>query len=164
MKDISKIITICLLLIVGILHAEDKKMNDQEAQKTWNEYHERIKNRRLAQAAIINKELKKNGITTEIDLMLDFTFFAKEENDAKNLQKQLSENYEISINKKEDYWFINATSRPYAVNFTTQQHMDWVEFMHDVALSHGSIFSVWTITNHETKQVWSNENISTEYD
>ena len=164
MKGIFKIIAICWLLIMGTLHAEDKRMNDQEAQKTWSEYHEKIKNRRLAEAEIINTELQKNGITNEIDLILDFKFFAKEENDAKSLQKQLSENYEISIGKKENYWLVNGTSRPYAVNLTPQQHIDWVEFMHDVGLSHGSIFSVWSITNHKTKQVWSNENISTEYD
>ena len=139
-------------------------MNEQEAQKTWDEYHERIKNRRIAQAKVINLELEKNAITSETDLILDFSFFTKDESGAKGIQKQLGENYEMSIIKDGEYWHINGTSRPYAVNLTTEQHLGWVEFMHDVALSYGGIFSTWSITEPKEKHVWSNENIGTEFD
>lgn len=139
-------------------------MNDEEAQKTWEEYHERIKNRRLAQAKVINSELVRHDVTGETDLILDFRFFTQDESGAKGIQSQLSENYDISISKDDDYWLIDGTSRPYAVNLTTEQHLGWVEFMHDAALSHGCIFSTWSITNHKSKQVWSNENIETEFD
>ncbi len=139
-------------------------MNEQEAQKTWDEYHERIKNRRLAQAKVINLELEKQVITSETDLILDFSFFTQDESGANGIQKQLSENYDMSIIKDGEYWRINGTSRPYAVNLTTEQHLGWVEFMHDVALSYGCIFSTWSITDPKEKNVWSNENIETEFD
>lgn len=139
-------------------------MNEQEAQKTWDEYHERIKNRRLAQAKVINSELERNAIRGDTDLILDFRFFTQDESGAKGIQSQLSENYEISISKDGEYWLIDGTSRPYAVNLTTEQHLGWVEFMHDIALSYGCIFSTWSITNPQNKHVWSNENIETEFD
>ncbi len=139
-------------------------MNEQEAQKTWDEYHDRIKNRRLAEAKVINLELEKHAITSETDLILDFSFFTQDESGAKDIQTQLSENYEMSIIKDGEYWHINGTSRPYAVNLTTEQHLGWVEFMQDVALSYGCIFSTWSITEPKAKHVWSNENIETEFD
>ncbi|MDO3384964.1 hypothetical protein QWI17_03810 [Gilvimarinus sp. SDUM040013] len=139
-------------------------MSEQDAQKTWDEYHERIKNRRLAEAKIINLELEKNDITSETDLVLDFSFFTQDEAGANGIKNQLGENYEMTISKKGEYWHINGTSRPYAVNLTTEQHLGWVEFMYDVALSYGCIFSVWSITEPKEKHVWSNENIETEFD
>lgn len=155
---------VCLFLFCGFAIAEEEKMSEQEAQKTWKEYHERIKNRRLAEAKVINLELERHNITNETDLILEFGFFTQDETGAKGIQKQLSQNYEMSIRKDGEYWHINGTSRPYAVNFTTEQHLDWVEFMHDVALSYGSIFSTWSITEPKNKQVWSNENIEPELD
>jgi hypothetical protein len=162
-----KIITnsiICLMLFCGTVNAEEKKMNEQDAQKKWDEYHDRIKSRRIAEAKVINLELEKNGISGETDLILDFSFFTQDEVGAKGIQEQLSENYEMSIRKDDEYWHINGTSRPYAVNLTTEQHLGWVEFMHDVALSYGCIFSTWSITEPQNKYVWSNENIDTELD
>ena len=47
--------------------------------------------------------------------MLDFSFFAQDENGAKGIQKQLSENYIITIAKEGEYWHIKGTSRPYVV-------------------------------------------------
>ena len=134
-------------------------MNDDEVQKTWDEYHERIKARRISEAKAINIELEKNLITSETDLILDFTFFTKDEGGAKGLKNQLSENYELSTRKDGDSWIVDGTSRPYAVNLTSEQHLGWVEFMHDVALSHGCIFSVWSVTDAKTKRVWSSESI-----
>lgn len=139
-------------------------MNEQEAQKIWGEYHERIKNRRLAQAKVINVELDKNDITSETDLILDFSFFTQNETGAKGIQKQLSENYEMTIINDGEYWHINGTSRPYAVSLTTENHLGWVEFMHDVALSYGCIFSTWSITDPKNNHIWTNINIETEFD
>ena len=85
-------------------------MSEQDAQKTWDEYHERIKNRRLAQAKVINLELEKNSITSETDLILDFSFFTQDEAGADGIKNQLSENYEMTISKKGEYWHINGTS------------------------------------------------------
>ena len=163
MKIIAKFILL-VLLFCGTAIAEEQRMSEQDAQKTWDEYHERIKNRRLAQAKVINLELEKNAITSETDLALDFSFFTQDEAGANGIKNQLSENYEMTIIKKDEYWHINGTSRPYAVNLTTEQHLGWVEFMHDVALSYGCIFSTWSITEPKGNRVWSNENIETEFD
>ena len=138
-------------------------MTEKEIQDTLGEYHDRIKNRRLAEAHIINLELERNAITIDTDLVLDFAFFTQDEAGAIGIRKQLSENYEMSISKDGDYWHIKGTSRPYAVNLTTEQHLDWVKFMHNVALSYGCIFSSWSITEHKGKHFWSNENIETEF-
>lgn len=163
MKIIAKSIA-CLLFIFTMANAEEGKMNEQEAQKTWDEYHERIRNRRLAEAKVINLELDKHGITGETDLALDFTFFAQDENGANGIKEQLSENYKISLDNNGENWLIKVTSRPYSVNLSPEQHLGWVEFMHDVALSYGCIFSTWSITDPESNSVWSNENIETEFD
>jgi hypothetical protein len=163
MKIIAKFI-LCTLLFCGVAIADEKIMSEKDAQKTWDEYHERIKNRRLAEAKVINLELEKNHITSETDMVLDFSFFTQDEAGANGIKNQLSENYEMTISKKDEYWHINGTSRPYAVNLSAEQHLGWVEFMHDVALSYGCIFSVWSITEPTGKRVWSNENIETEFD
>jgi hypothetical protein len=163
MKLIFKFVVFSCFL-QSIVYAEERVMNEQEAQVVWDEYHERIKNRRIAQAHVINSELVNFGITAESDLILDFTFFTQKEDGANGLKTQLSENYEISITKENEYWHIQGTTRPYVVSFTNQQHLGWVEFMHDVALSHGAIFSTWTITESKSGQVWSNKNIETEFD
>jgi len=163
MRTIARTI-LCLLFICAIANAEARKMTEHEAQKTWDEYHERIKNRRLAEAKIINLELEKHNITSETDLVLDFRFFTPKEEGAKGIYDQLSENYEMSIERNGNYWLIKGTTRPYTVNLSTEQHLGWVEFMHDVSLSYGCIFSTWSITDPKTNNVWSNENIETEFD
>ncbi|PBO11753.1 hypothetical protein CI710_04595 [Aeromonas salmonicida] len=112
-----------LLMICCNLNAEDKSMDQEEAKKTWDEYHERIKMRRLAEAKIINAELGSNGITTETDLILDFNFFTQDKEGAKGIKEQLSENYEMSMYQDGEYWKISGTSRPYAVNLSTEQHL-----------------------------------------
>lgn len=163
MKIFAKF-TLCAILFSGVVIADEKIMSDQDAQKTWGEYHERIKSRRLAEAEVINLELEKNNISSETDLILDFSFFTQDEAGANGIKKQLSENYEMTINKKGEYWYINGTSRPYAVKLSAEQHLGWVEFMHDAALSYGCIFSVWSITELKGKLVWSNESIETKFD
>ena len=163
MKLILKFVLV-LCFFQSIVHAEEQGINEQEAQKIWDEYHERIKNRRIAQANVINSKLGEFGIDAESDLILDFTFFTQKEDGANGLKTQLSENYEMTITKEGEYWLIQGTTRPYVVSLTNQQHLGWVEFMHDVALSYGAIFSTWSITESQSGQVWSNENIETVFD
>ncbi|MET1255837.1 hypothetical protein [Aliikangiella maris] len=139
-------------------------MSEEQAQKTWDEYHDRIKNRRLAQVKIINEQLKDAGVTSDSDLVLDFKFFTPKQSGAEGIKEQLSENYEMTISQEGDYWNINGTTRPYSINLDPEQHVGWVEFMHDVALSYGCIFSVWTVTDVKTNKTWSNEKIETEFD
>lgn len=80
------------LMICCNLNVEDKSMDQEEAKKNWDEYHERIKMHRLAEAKIINAELDSNGITTETELILDFNFFTQDKEGAKGIKEQLSEN------------------------------------------------------------------------
>ena len=136
-------------------------MNEKDAHKVWDEYHQEILNRRLTEAKILNEHFKRNSIGEETDLVLDFTFFSNDETGALNLIEQLKENYEVSSYKKGDYWYVDATSRPYAVNLNSNQHIDWVNFMHEVALSHRSIFSVWSLTDPKTEKVWSSDKVDT---
>ncbi len=164
LMEIIESTILCLLFISTIAIAEVSKMNGQEAQRTWDEYHNRMKNRRLAEAKIIILELEKHYITSETDLVLDFSIFTPDEEGAKGIHDQLNENYEMFIEKEDEYWLIKGTTRPYAVNLSSEQHLEWVEYMHDVSLSYGGIFSTWSISDPKTNSIWSNENIETEFD
>ncbi len=164
MNNLIKIILFSTALYCTGSFAEERKMSEEQAQEVWNEYHERIKNRRLAQVNVLNEQLKNADVTNDTQLILDFEFFTPKESGAEAIKKQLSENYEISIQQDDDYWIISGTTRPYAITLSPEQHIGWVEFMHDVALSYGCIFSVWTITEPKSKQSWSNKNIETEFD
>ena len=140
-------------------------------QQMWNRYHNEIKKRLIAEAKILNTKLDNSGLTNQVKFVFDFTFFCTGgEKDAIDLQKELNENYQAQVVKKGDawhknsssgsrYWYINATSRPNAVNLNAQQRISWVESMHEIAISHRCVFSAWTIRNNETNQVWSNENV-----
>jgi hypothetical protein len=138
-------------------------MEPEEAQKEWDEDYERIKNRHLAQAKIINAELEKNFISSYSDLFLDFTCFTKDEVKAKGIREKLFE-FSISIRKEDDYYFIDGSSQPHTINMTPQQHLDWIKYIHGVALKFGCIFVTWSIKYPEKNQVWTNENIETEFD
>ncbi|MCP4161481.1 MAG: tetratricopeptide repeat protein [Deltaproteobacteria bacterium] len=139
-------------------------MESGKAQTVWNEYHQKILNRRLVEVEIINEKLKAEGITSENQLIIDFHFFSKDKQGAEDLRKQLSENYEMSVECKDKYWLIKGTTRPYVINLEYSQHVDWVKFMHDVALSHNALFSTWVLTEAKLKKTWSNENIETNFD
>ena len=164
MKDTIKLTILITALCCGSVIAEEPRMTEEQAQKTWDEYHEKIKNRRLAQVKVINERLKDAGVTGDSDLVLDFKFFTPKQSGAEGIKEQLSENYEITIKQDGDYWNITGTTRPYSINLEPEQHVGWVEFMHDVALSYGCIFSVWTVTDVKTNKTWSNEKIETEFD
>ena len=122
-------------------------MDEERAHEIWDEYHTKIRNRRLSEAHVMNTQLESEGITSENKLFLDFTVFSNDEEGVANLEKQLSENYDMSVKKDDDaYWLIRGTTRPYTVNLGPSKHIEWVELMHDVALSHRAIFSTWVIT------------------
>lgn len=163
-KKVMMLISVSLIVAYShLVTAEDGKMTKQEAEKIWDEYHSRINNRRLSEAKVINDSLFTKEGMPEIDLVLDFEFFTLDKKGAIGLKNQLSENYEMSLEKKDDYWSILGTTKPYAVGVTAEKHLDWVQFMHDVALSYRCIFSTWKVTNFENGQSWSNENIETEF-
>lgn len=163
-------LNIKIVVFVGVLslyeqaYGEVRQLDENDAQQVWNEYHHKLLNRRLAEVALINEQLDENDITSESNLILDFEFFSNREEGALNLKQQLSENYQMELRKGDGYWYVSGTTRPYAMNITFEQHKSWVEFMFDVGQSHGCIFSTWSVTDHSTKKVWSNENVETEFD
>ena len=136
-------------------------MDQAQAEKIWDEYHQKVLNKRQAEANIIVSELKSLNINSDNPLVIDATFFSNDEAGVKGLESQLSENYEVTTKKSDDYWYIEITTRPYAIHLENSEIFDWVNFMHEVALSHRSIFSKWALTEPKLNKIWASEDIET---
>ena len=110
------------------------------------------------------QQMMDAGITSESMLALDFSHFSFAKDGAEGLRQQLSENYEIQIieGPEPGYWKIMGTTRPYGISLDAKGHSGWVEFMCEVAHSHGCVFSTWAFEAPSLKQSWSNENIDTD--
>jgi len=118
-----------------------------DPQKTWDDYYDRIKHRRLAEAALLWSEIEAAGANEETIFALDFAHFGNDRDDVDNLAQQLSENYatEVSPRSEQNYWDARGTTRPEGICLTKDQHTAWVEFMVDVARSYACVFSEWTL-------------------
>ena len=118
-----------------------------DTQKTWGDYYDRIKHRRLAAAALLWAEIEAAGANEETVFALDFAHFGNNRDDVDNLGRQLSENYatEVSARSEQNYWDVRGTTRPEGICLTKDQHTAWVEFMVDVARSYACVFSEWTL-------------------
>jgi hypothetical protein len=118
-----------------------------DPQKTWDDYFERIKNRRLTEAALLWGEIETAGANKETIFALDFAHFGNSRDDVDDLARQLSENYtlEISARSEHNYWDVRGTTRPDGICLTKDEHKAWVEFMVDVARSYACVFSEWTL-------------------
>ena len=118
-----------------------------DPQKTWDDYYDRIKRRRLAAAALLWGEIEAAGANEETIFALDFAHFGNNSDDVDNLARQLSEHYatEVSASSEANYWDVRGTTRPGGICLTKDQHTAWVEFMVDVARSYACIFSEWTL-------------------
>ncbi len=118
-----------------------------DPQKTWDDYHDRIKRRRLAAAALLWDEIEAAGADEETIFALDFAHFGNHREDVDDLARQLSENYttEVSVRSEQNYWDVRSTTRPEGICFTKSEHTAWVEFMVDVARSYACVFSEWTL-------------------
>lgn len=136
-------------------------MDQAQTEKIWDEYHQKVLRKRQAEAKAIVGKLKSLNIDSENALVIDATFFSNDETGVKGLENQLSENYEVETRKSDDYWYIEVTTRPYAIHLANSEIFDWVNFMHEVALSHRAIFSKWVLTERELNKVWTSEDIET---
>jgi hypothetical protein len=118
-----------------------------DPQKTWDDYYDRIKRRRIAAAAALWSELEAAGANEETIFALDFAHFGNTRDDVDDLARQLSENYtlKISARSEHNYWDVKGTTRPDGICFTKDEHNAWVEFMVDVARSYACVFSEWTL-------------------
>ena len=103
--------------------------------------------------------MEDSGVTSETVLALDFSHFASERTAAQALTDQLTENYtvQVSHDAASGYWFVNGTTRPSGITLEQQQHVDWVEFMTDVARS--CVFASWTLEAPRLGKRFSSEDI-----
>jgi len=132
----------------------------KDPQQTWKEYYTDIKSRRSKEAKAIWFKMASEGVTEDSILALDFKLFSSDKKNAESLEEQLKENYKIAIEQsdKPDYWIITGTTRPYGIDLSEDAHLNWVEFMCDVAQSHGCVFSTWDIEEPKSSSKWSSKN------
>ena len=85
---------------------------------------------------------------------MDFTFFSDDKDSAEKLVKALSENYtaEFVPDKKDGYWLIKGTTRPYGNEFTKDQWFGWVDFMTTLGFANNSVFSTWSVYDPKMKK------------
>ena len=116
-------------------------------QKIWDDYYDRIKRRRTAEAELLWAEIETAGGMADTVFALDFIHFGNVHDDADDLARQLSEHYDTKVvaGSVPNYWNIKGTTRPEGVCLTKTQHLAWVEFMADVAASYACVFSNWTL-------------------
>lgn len=126
-----------------------------------SEYQQEIMNRRVSEARALWNTMESEGFTPKTVAALDFVFFSKSENEAKELIEQLSENYSLELvpASEKDYVLIKGTTRPYGNEFTFEQWLSWVEFMVSVGFSHNAVFSTWSVYAPSSKTTWSSESI-----
>jgi len=139
-------------------------MDSREAQETWDEYYERIRQRRTSEIALMQTQMRGAGVTDDTGLLVDFGHFSSEKSDAEALLGQLGENYEMTLRRddKSGYWIAEGTTRPDACQLTEQELLDWVVFMCDVAHSHGCVFSSFKLEVLQGGQSWSNQGVHTD--
>jgi hypothetical protein len=120
---------------------------DNDPQQIWDDYYDRIKRRRLAEAALLWDQVVDAGADDDTVFALDFAHFGNHRDGVDNLAQQLSENYatEVTARREQDYWDVKGTTRPEGINLTQDQHTAWVEFMAEVARSYGCVFAEWTL-------------------
>lgn len=112
----------------------------------WTDYHARKRAERLEEAETVWRRLTEAGVDEQTVLVVEFVHFGPEQANAEALARQLSEHYTMSLESAADgYWRAKGTTRPYGITLTAQDHGAWVEFMCDVARSHGCVFSTWMV-------------------
>lgn len=135
-------------------------MSEQDTDAVCESYYENKKAQRRSEAVQLISQMVEAGITDSTILALDFTHFGNNQEGLKGLQSQLSENYEISVEKADgEYWYLKGTTRPYGITLSAEDHLAWVEFMADVAQSYGFVFSTWSLEAPELKRVFDSGGI-----
>jgi len=122
-------------------------MQTDDPQKVWEDYYHRKKSQRLEEAAEMWSQMKGKGVDEETVLALDFVHFGKSHSDVQDLADQLSEHYTMDVvpNEQQGYWFAKGTTRPDGITLNREEHLNWVEFMSDVAQSYACVFSSWSL-------------------
>lgn len=122
-------------------------MEDEDAQRTWQDYYHRKKVERVEEATEIWRRVRQIDGGENIDFTLDFLMFGASKEAVDPLAAQLSESYAVdaSQDSRSAYWFVSATTKPYAITLIDGQLIAWVEFIADIAQSHGCVFSTWKL-------------------
>lgn len=119
---------------------------ETEAQNAWAEYVQRKRAERLYEAEQVWSTLVAGGVDAETVLAIDFVHFGPSAVHVENLRAELAENCTVTTESSSDgYWLLKGTTRPYGVTLTAEDHRAWVDFMCDVAASHGCVFSTWSL-------------------
>jgi hypothetical protein len=115
-------------------------------QAVWQDYAQRKRAERMAEAARVWEALVAAGGTPETVLAVDFVHFGTTPAQAEALHDQLAQNYSVTVESGPNgYALVKGTTRPYGITLTRADHLDWVGFMCDVAQSHGCVFSTWSL-------------------
>lgn len=122
-------------------------MQTDDPKNIWSDYYLRKKSQRTEEASVLWERMRRAGVTEGTVLALDFVHFGNVKADVEALATQLSENYgmEVVPGDEPGYWFARGTTRPHGLTLSQDQHLGWVEFMSDVAHSHGCMFSTWSL-------------------
>jgi hypothetical protein len=130
-----------------------------DPQKTWADYYQRLKDRRLAEAASLWAKFHEAGGSRETIVAVDFIHFSSSKADLEALAAQLSENYAVAVvpRAEDGYWELRGTTRPGGIELSEAQHSGWVEFMADVAQSYACVFSTWQLEAPSMNRVFSSE-------
>lgn len=117
---------------------------DQAQEAIWTEYLQRKRAERLREADQLWDAFEQAGGGDASVLAIDFVHVSPLRERADSIQSQLSENYAVTLEPASDgYWLVKGTTRPYGNTLSRASHSAWVEFMCDVAESHGAFFSSW---------------------
>jgi len=130
-----------------------------DPQKTWADYYQRLKDRRLAEATSLWAKFSEAGGSCDTVVAVDFIHFSASKADLESLASQLSESYAVSVvpRAEDGYWELRGTTRPGGIQLSEEQHSGWVEFMVDVAQSYACVFSTWQLEAPSMSRVFSSE-------
>lgn len=136
-------------------------MEYEDAQRTWQKYYQRKKVERVEEATVIWERVRQIDGVESVDFTLDFLMFGASKETVDPLATQLSESYAVDVSQDSAsaYWFVRATTKPYAIKLIDGQLIAWAEFIADVAQSHGCVFSTWKLEAPALSLSLSNEDI-----
>jgi len=134
-------------------------MNEDEAQKYWNEYYKKRKNERMSEASQMQIQMNQAGVTSATVLALDFVCFGRKQEDINELSSHLSGSYNMTTEptKEDDYFLLKGTTRPEGINLEPEQHMQWVDYIFDVVQSYSCVFTSWSLESPELKIQFNSE-------
>lgn len=134
----------------------------ENPQDTWSDYYARKKSERLREAQTLSLAMLAAGVRDDTVLALDFTCFGSSSPSVRALATQLSENYDVRITpgKEPGYQLVTGTTRPHGITLSAEQHVAWVEFMSDVARSHGCVFSEWSLEAPSLRKTFRSSEVS----